>query len=525
MPISNRKIIERADKLKSDRSVWETHWSECAQYILPNKDQIIYERTPGEKRNNHLFDNTAIHAAEILAGSLHSFLTNPDRIWFELTTGVEAFDKDDEVRFYLQDTVARMIRVMNNSNFQTEVHEYYMDLVVFGTANLTIEEDDKDVVRFLSKPIGECIINENALGIVDEVYRIYKWPAHKILDEWRKQLPDEMVRKMERDSNDKWEIIHAVMPSRMAGMDGGQAYFSRYILREKEMTLEEKGFNEFPYIVSRWSKISGEMYGRSPGMTALPEAKTVNKMVETTLKAAEMAIIPPLQLPDDGFLMPIVTKPGGLNFYRAGSQDKIEPLFTGARVDFGEQLIESHRQRIRQAFYVDQLILREGPQKTATEVMQIAEEQNRFLGPLVGRQSNEFLRPMIDRVFNIMERRELLPEPPASLEGRKVDVKYNSLIAQSQRISEGQNILRTIGALEPFITLDPTVADNLNGDMAAKKIANIYNFPQEILRTQEDIAAIRQGRQEAQEQMAQQQEQAAQADTSSKMISAVAKTR
>ena len=90
----------------------------------------------------------------------------------------------------------------------------------------------------------------------------------------------------------------------------------------------------------RWSKRTGEKYGSSPGMTALPEVKTLNKMAETMIIAAQKVVDPPMQLPDDGFILPIVTSPGGLNFRRANTTDaRIEPLFNFSQVDFGTKNI------------------------------------------------------------------------------------------------------------------------------------------------------------------------------------------
>ena len=43
--------------------------------------------------------------------------------------------------------------------------------------------------------------------------------------------------------------------------------------KEEKTLLEEGGFDEFPYMVPRWSKVAGEIYGRSPSMTSLPDIK------------------------------------------------------------------------------------------------------------------------------------------------------------------------------------------------------------------------------------------------------------
>ena len=64
-------------------------------------------------------------------------------------------------------------------------------------------------------------------------------------------------------------------------------YKSCYVLVEEKALLEEGGFDEFPYMVPRWQKVAGEIYGRSPSMTCLPDIKMVNQMMKTVIKAAQ----------------------------------------------------------------------------------------------------------------------------------------------------------------------------------------------------------------------------------------------
>jgi hypothetical protein len=149
------KLIKYYDKLKADRHTWDSHWREIAEYIIPNKDAINGKRATGEKKFSDLYDGTAVHSNELLASALHGMLTNPTTPWFGLTTGLPQLDQDDEVRKWLQESVRIMHNIMNNSNFQTEIHEVYLDIGSFGTGALLIDEDDVDILRFLSMPIYE----------------------------------------------------------------------------------------------------------------------------------------------------------------------------------------------------------------------------------------------------------------------------------------------------------------------------------------------------------------------------------
>ena len=288
------------------------------------------------------------------------------------------------------------------------------------------------------------------------------------------------------------------------------------------MYLQEGGFRQNPYISARWTKQSGEVYGRGCGEKGLPGARLVNLMQETVIRSAQKSIDPPLQSPDDGFIFPLITRPGGVNFYRAGSVDRIEPIFNNQRIDYGIELVDRVQLGIREAFYVDQLKLRDGPQMTATEVMERMEQGLRFLGPMLARQDVEFLQPLITRVYDIMERREMFDKIPQEIKdlNTPIKVKFSSVMAMSQRQSEVQNIQRTMQNLAPFASADPSVLDNYDGDAAVRYIGKLFNFPQELIRDVESRDQMRKQRAEQQQEAAQAERDQMEADSASKLMNA-----
>ena len=60
-------------------------------------------------------------------------------------------------------------------------------------------------------------------------------------------------------------------------------------LNEKEMILEQElsGIGSNPYIVFRWNKASGEVFGRGPVFNAMAAIKTTNLTVELILQNAD----------------------------------------------------------------------------------------------------------------------------------------------------------------------------------------------------------------------------------------------
>lgn len=528
MYLSAEKVLEQFQHCSNEKLMQSSIWQAIKDIMLPTKSDPLNESSPGEAKFNQIFDSTAMVSLEDLASALHGMLSNPTSFFFGLTTGEPDFDNDDEVRLWIQDVVRKMHMVLNNSNFQTEVHEYYLDLVGFGNGPLLMEEDVNDIVRFSERPLKEITIKENSKGRIDTFYRHFKLSPRGFYDEFGEENVPDFIKEQYKDGKTvEHEVIHAVYPKELAGYDSKSKFpfISQYILKEKKKDILVKGYREFPLVFGRWTKTAGESYGRGCGEKALPEAKTLNEMVKTTVRGAQKVVDPPLQMPDDGFILPLITRPAGVNFYRAGSQDRVEPIFNDSRVDFGFQVIEQKTMKIREAFYVDRLKLRDGPQMTATEVNERIEQALRFMSPMLGRQQAEFLSPMVMRLYGICERRGLFKPAPAKLKNKSLKIYYSSVMAAAQRMSEMTQIQRTFQAMAPLVAVNPMVMDLINADKTAKHIAKLQNFPQECLNNEREIAGVRQARQEAQANAQAQAEAQTGADTINKVSSAVKNLR
>ncbi len=499
-----KTIMARFDRLKTGRQNWETHWQEVADYMQPRKADVTKTRSRGDKRTELIFDSSPIQAVELLAASLHGMLTNPSTPWFSLRYKDEGLDADDEAKLWLEGVTDTMYTAFNRSNFQQEIFELYHDLITFGTAAMFIEEDQNDLLKFSTRHINEIYVTENDKGRIDTVYRKFKITLRAAAQQFGAGLSEEAKRRVDKDPFDEIDILHAISPRQdfdpRKKDKENMEFESVYIEYKNGNELSVGGFVEFPFVVPRYLKASHEIYGRSPAMTALPDVKMLNEMSKTTIKAAQKQVDPPLLVPDDGFLLPVRTVPGGLNFYRSGTRDRIEPLNIGANNPLGLNMEQQRRESIRAVFYVNQLMLQQGPQMTATEVIQRNEEKMRLLGPVLGRLQSELLKPLIDGVFNILLRNNQLPPAPEFLSGQDIEIEYVSPLAKAQKSTELQSIMRAIEIMGSLANVAP-VFDYVNFDNLVKHLADIVGVPQKILKSQSQVNA------ERQQQQAQQQEQ------------------
>ena len=506
----SKELLRRFGKLKAQRQNWESHWQEVADYMMPRKADVTKTRSKGDKRTELIFDSSPLHAVELLSASLHGMLTNPATPWFSLKFKNSQIVDEDAANEWLEDATEKMYETFNRSNFQQEIFELYHDLITFGTAAMFIEEDSDDIVRFSTRHIGEIFISENNKGRIDTIFRKFKIAARAAVTQFgENNVSSKLLAMATKDPYEEVEILHVVFPRDKFDSKKKDAknmpFASCYIEIDSKEQISESGFNEFPYVVPRYLKASFEIYGRSPAMTALPDVKMLNEMAKTTIKAAQKQVDPPLLVPDDGFILPVRTVPGGLNFYRSGTRDRIEPLNIGANNPLGLNMEEQRRNAIRDTFYVNQLMMQSGPQMTATEVVQRNEEKMRLLGPVLGRLQSELLRPLIDRTFAIMFRQKLFRQVPEFLSGVDIQIEYVSPLAKAQRSSELQSIMRAIEIFGSLSRVAP-VFDHVNIDNLVVHLADIVGVPAKVLNSKAEVNAIRQQKQQQEEQQMQMQQ-------------------
>ena len=503
-------IKKRLDRLGQERGTWEVNWQEILDYVMPRKADVVTLRTRGEKRTEVLFDSTAITANNLLAASLQGTLTSPSLPWFSIKLRDEELNENRDVQLWLEDTARRMYDTFNETNFNTEVHEMYLDLCSIGTAALFVEEGsngfDTDGIHFNCLHIAEYYIQESIDGKVDTLYRKYKLTARQAVQEFGFDNVGEKIQTASKERPDhKFNFIHAVEPTadyeRSTGKSATKLKFhSCHVCEEDKMVVRTGGYNEFPYLVPRWSKATGEIFGRSPSFNALPDIKTLNKAVEIGLKAWAKAIDPPLLVQDDGVIGRVRMTPAGITVIR--NDGAVKPLQIGTNWQITDLKENQLRTAIRQAYYSDQLQLQEGPQMTATEVQVRYELMQRLLGPTLGRFQSEFLNPLIERVFGIMYRAGALMKEPDIIQGTKIDVEYLGPLARSQRMEESVAIERLYSLAMNIAQIDPAIMDNIDHDEAVRLRGKLLGVPKTVLRGKDDVDNMRTMRAE-QAQMAQ----------------------
>jgi len=213
------------------------------------------------------------------------------------------------------------------------------------------------------------------------------------------------------------------------------------------------------------------------------------------------------------------TLPGGYNYY-ANPQETVNEVYQ-VRFDYSGVggAVERVEQRIQRNFFNDIfLTAARDPNATpykATEVNAREQEKMLRLGPVIERLQHEFLQPVIERCFNIMLRKQLLPPMSPEMAQMAGDYSINliSPLATAQRSVALQGINSFMAFVGQAAQFDQTILDNLDVDKAAREYADITGVDIGVLRPQEEVEKRRAQRaqQQAQEKAKQEQLIAAQA--------------
>jgi hypothetical protein len=525
-----RDIIDRADRMRADRGVFEAHWQEIRDLIIPLAAAVTRREVAGQKSHHAVLDGTGEQANEMLAAALVGIMT-PDTVdWFTLRARDERINRDAQAAVWLEDCAQRMLSVFRapRGGFASGQHEKYLDVCSFGTGGMFIADRPGKGILFSALPLRQLLLGEDADGRVDTVYRDFELSARQAVQRWGRRAGEKVAKAAEGKDRDKpFRFVHAVYPR--VDRDPGKSdarnmpYASCYVGVDEKQVLAEGGFQEMPFVTPRWGKRADEVYGRGPGMKALADVKMLQRSMKVTIKGVEKMIDPPLMVADDGVLSPVRVSPSAINVYRAGtmSTDPIKPLLTGGRPDLGEEFMQGIRFRIDAAFFKPLIQMIRRDRMTATEVLQVVEEGQRILGPYLGRLKAEDLGPMIERVFGIMMRVEAFAPMPEILQGQEIEIEYVSPAVKQQRLSRARGLAQFAEITGPFVALDPSLNDNLDMDRAYRDTADVLGLPKDWLLSPEIVEARRQARREAQQQEMQRQALMEGVDTAANAVRAL----
>ncbi len=500
-----KKYLERYERAKSKRENFVPLFEECYEYSLPQRESFYHE-TIGQRRDDKIFDETAVVGVQEFASRLQSGLVPNFARWADLTAGSEVpKEQRDGVNNELDEVTEYVFEVIQNSNFAQEVHESFMDLAV-GTGVLVCEEGDAvHPVSFSAIPLPHVILDTGPDDKIDHVYRERKgirFDQLPIL--YPKAQLNPQLQSMMTNSADKTTTVLELI-CRDYSVKNQEAYLSYAFCMTTNTviyTKAMKGIGSNPFICFRWSKCAGEVYGRGPLINALSAIKTTNLTVELILENAQMAISGVYQMEDDGVINPdtINLVPGSIIPKAMGSAG-LQPIQAAGDFNVAQLILSDMRLNIKRALYNDMLGNPDRTPASATEVAERMADLSRRIGSAFGRLQAELVQPVLQRVIYILKKQGRIEVP--TVNGREVKVKSVSPLAQAQANQDISSIARFLELVNGTFGPEMTMV-LINSEETAAHLAKKFGVPDSLIRDEEErkqIVAMMQQMQQQQEEV------------------------
>ena len=546
LQLDKKKYKSKVRQMEENRQDYLKRWKAIRDYQLPyigcfddTADTTDYAR----RRDTNIYHSVAWQANQSFAAGVMSGLTPPSRQWFRLIWSNDTMKNHPEAGELLDKRMNILQDVLLKSNFYNAIHSSYLELA-FGQAPLAIFQDADTGVHFVPFTVGTYMMENGPDGIVDTFCTKYEMTARQLADKFgADRLPSSIRAELENGGvKTKHKLWWLVEPNRFHDRNKEvmdkyhMKYLSLYWLEEGEKDfLDIGGFQEWPIPVARYLVTGNETYGKGPGWFAEGDSKGLQKLEKDDIIAVELGIKPPMAASATTAKQGINLTPGSYTVVERN--EPVTPLFNvNINLQHLQEKILDLQDRIKRAYSADLFMMLErleDKSMTAQEVLQRKQEQLQQLGPVVQRLQFEFLRKIIERVYNILDRAGILPQPEdtelaLALSNEEVTIEYISPLAQAQKMAGMTNIEQAIAFTGQLAQFDQSVLDKIDFAKTIDSYFDMVGAPASIKRTEEEYEAIQQQKAQAmaeakqQEQMAQAVQMAAPAAQAAKNITEAA---
>lgn len=486
---SVKTLVTRFKAAEKRKHPWEDHLRECYEYSLPQRE-TFNQHSAGQRKNQHIYDSTAVIGAQKYASRLQATMCPPWRRWSTLVAGSEIPEQDREaVQEGLDKVTEILFDHINHSNFATQAHEAFLDLSV-STGVLTLEESDTEgsLLEFNAVPLAEVYPEEGPNGTIETMWRKRMVPIRNVDRMWPKaNLSQDTKKKLKESPDEKIEIIEGTIYEPKSGF-----YYHCVIEKNAEHLVFTQEYEVSPWIAFREMVVPSEVLGRGRVMSVLPDIKTANKVVEFTLRNAALNIAGVYTGRDDGVINPYTINIAPNTVIPVGSNDTsnptLRPLDRAGDANLGYIVLEQLQKRINQALFADPYGDLQQPVKSATEMALRGQELMQDSGSAFSRLQTEFIEKVIKRAVYILKRNGKIPD--IRVDGKEVTIKHTSPLARAQDQEDllaMQQFIEFNGALGPENLMLGVKVEDLPS-WSGKKLG----IEQKLLRTDDERTEMQQ---------------------------------
>lgn len=503
--VAHRKMKQLMNKMNTERSGWFSYWRTVSELFLPLRYPTLgttRDRRTQDRRNRKLLSSVSTQAIQVLSSGMQDGITSPARRWFRLRLqGFEEEDLSQASKTWLEDVAARMLTILAESNFYDALSIHYMEWCAFGTAAMEVAEDEAEVVRFFNYPPGEYYLAQDAQRRVRTFARVTSMTVLQVAQMFGKEnLREQTRRKFEQGGSQLLETLLVYNMVETNSPDDqvirGNAPF-RSVYWEQGADdgefLRASPVREWNMVTPRWEVVGNDTYGISPAMKALADVQTLQQLIKKRLIGLGKMVSPPMIADNQMRNRPKAFSENGITYANTSNSNfGARPVFQvqlpyNELVNEEQTLANSIRETCFNHLFAG--ITQLDTVRSATEVQIRDQERLVLLGPVLSRFENEGLDVILGRLFGIMERKGLLPEPPAELADQPVQIQYISILSDAQRAVGTASTEQYLAFSAQVAGAYPEVLDVPDAAELIRDYGERIGVPARGIRSREQVAA------------------------------------
>ena len=521
------KFRRIGSSLQDLRRPYEAHFRELGDHFQPRRTRFNKSKShrSDEAINHRLINNRPVLALRTAQSGMHTGMTSPSRPWFRLIPSDPELRTVKPIRDHLDDAQREIRQMFQNSGLNTVLHTLYGDLALFGYDCAIIEDDPKYGLRGIPLVPGEYWIGAGDTGEIDTLYRETTFTVEQVVRKFaflgnpaRKPDWSNISRRVKKlwddgDIGEKVDVCHLIMPRDDRGLSSKLAqdkpimsvYWEAGAGREgstDDKLLGDFGYDVNPILGSRWDTAGTDVYGHSPAMDALPDAKELQRKERDKAEALRRMNRPPMNAATELRNSPFSLMPEAVNFMTDPARGLVPAFQVNPDIQNLIADVRESEERINEALYADLFKMISQMDRrlvTAREIDERHEEKMLGLGPVLERQHREKLGPLLRRAYTAVVESGKVAPLPEEYADVPVSIDYVSLLAQAQKAVSTGGVERLYAFVGNIAAADPEAIDKLDTDAAIDEYSEMLGTPSRIVRGGKDVEGIRQQRQQAME--------------------------
>lgn len=391
----------RLNSAKRWRNVVEDDIRECLRFCCPPRadDFSSNNRTKGQAETT-TFISIGESMAEDLAGDLVNYYMPSEERWLELeaTDYPEQYEK--EVLEILTQREDVLFEFMDASNMNDVKAQIMFEAATHGTPAVWMQQGHFTEPMYVEVvPPNELFITPGYLGYLDRFRETYVLTEHLAALLPQADLSHPNIRKKLEKPGTQCKVTWGYW------LDWSEPASPQWLYEctvdDHRVTDERVNIGPLegscPLIVGRFNPQPRRPWGRGPGLKALPDMLTLDKIEEVIQTRLDDSLDPAYSYVHDGITDMSDGILAGMAYPRRAGSEPPVPIAPGGNLDYGFYTREEMEERIRVLFYQDGPRQRGDTPPTASQWVDERRRVQQRLGKPSAPLFTELLIPMMQR--------------------------------------------------------------------------------------------------------------------------------